>query len=147
MFLFMFVPWKPFFCFVFFFQAEDGIRDADVTGVQTCALPILTFGQTFILKHFRRLQDGVNPEAEITRFLTERTTFTHTPRLAGRLEYRAGGAVATLAVLQELVPAARDGWQWMVDRLADFRRAVARQGAAADPSVVGARAGDTLTAL
>src|SRR3989442_9605802 len=27
------------FCF-FFFQAEDGIRDADVTGVQTCALPI-----------------------------------------------------------------------------------------------------------
>src|SRR5699024_3381390 len=29
-----------FFCF--FFQAEDGIRDRNVTGVQTCALPILT---------------------------------------------------------------------------------------------------------
>src|SRR5260370_27885530 len=29
--------------FVFFFQAEDGIRDSSVTGVQTCALPILTF--------------------------------------------------------------------------------------------------------
>src|SRR6266498_4543602 len=28
--------------FFFFFQAEDGIRDADVTGVQTCALPICT---------------------------------------------------------------------------------------------------------
>ena len=27
-------------CFVFFFQAEDGIRDDLVTGVQTCALPI-----------------------------------------------------------------------------------------------------------
>src|SRR2546429_9522188 len=27
-------------CFVFFFQAEDGIRDVAVTGVQTCALPI-----------------------------------------------------------------------------------------------------------
>src|SRR5207245_6814553 len=27
-------------CFCFFFQAEDGIRDATVTGVQTCALPI-----------------------------------------------------------------------------------------------------------
>src|SRR5205823_10494007 len=27
-------------CFVFFFQAEDGIRDKLVTGVQTCALPI-----------------------------------------------------------------------------------------------------------
>src|SRR5207249_7853769 len=27
-------------CFFFFFQAEDGIRDRNVTGVQTCALPI-----------------------------------------------------------------------------------------------------------
>src|SRR5438309_10354250 len=31
-----------FFFFFFFFQAEDGIRDGTVTGVQTCALPILT---------------------------------------------------------------------------------------------------------
>src|SRR5690348_17962695 len=30
-----------FLCFFFFFQAEDGIRDGRVTGVQTCALPIL----------------------------------------------------------------------------------------------------------
>src|SRR5204862_2884292 len=30
-----------FFFFFFFFQAEDGIRDLYVTGVQTCALPIL----------------------------------------------------------------------------------------------------------
>src|SRR2546430_9885632 len=35
-------------CFVLFFQAEDGIRDLTVTGVQTCALPILT---AFGLKH------------------------------------------------------------------------------------------------
>src|SRR5688572_18710395 len=38
-FLFMFVL---FFFFFFFFQAEDGIRDLTVTGVQTCALPIYT---------------------------------------------------------------------------------------------------------
>src|SRR2546422_2733900 len=31
-----------FLCF-FFFQAEDGIRDVAVTGVQTCALPILRY--------------------------------------------------------------------------------------------------------
>src|SRR5205807_6866308 len=30
-----------YLCFIFFFQAEDGIRDYKVTGVQTCALPIL----------------------------------------------------------------------------------------------------------
>src|SRR5256885_7358613 len=33
---------KLLFLFFFFFQAEDGIRDYKVTGVQTCALPILT---------------------------------------------------------------------------------------------------------
>src|SRR5262249_58665937 len=32
------IRWSPV---VFFFQAEDGIRDWSVTGVQTCALPIL----------------------------------------------------------------------------------------------------------
>src|SRR5689334_24031646 len=32
-----------FFFFFFFFQAEDGIRDGTVTGVQTCALPICTY--------------------------------------------------------------------------------------------------------
>src|SRR3712207_7501064 len=45
------IGWRRFF---FFFQAEDGIRDIGVTGVQTCALPIYawdldgdgTFGET-----------------------------------------------------------------------------------------------------
>src|SRR2546430_10946312 len=37
----------------FFFQAEDGIRDLTVTGVQTCALPILT------------IQPGADPEATV----------------------------------------------------------------------------------
>src|SRR5437763_9659870 len=32
----------------FFFQAEDGIRDTSVTGVQTCALPIFRFGRRLL---------------------------------------------------------------------------------------------------
>ena len=35
-----------YFFFFFFFQAEDGIRDRNVTGVQTCALPILLVSET-----------------------------------------------------------------------------------------------------
>src|SRR2546425_3591569 len=38
--LFSFSLYAPFFFYFFFFQAEDGIRDKLVTGVQTCALPI-----------------------------------------------------------------------------------------------------------
>src|SRR5256885_3515719 len=40
-------------CFVFFFQAEDGIRDYKVTGVQTCALPILLHELLMGSAHFR----------------------------------------------------------------------------------------------
>src|SRR5699024_11274232 len=36
--------------FSFFFQAEDGIRDRNVTGVQTCALPILDWIDNFVSK-------------------------------------------------------------------------------------------------
>src|SRR5690554_7684670 len=50
-FLFCFFMLFVFF-FFFFFQAEDGIRDADVTGVQTCALPIL--GQSTSRQRFGR---------------------------------------------------------------------------------------------
>src|SRR5690349_24116578 len=44
-FLFFFFFLDLFFFFFFFFQAEDGIRDLDVTGVQTCALPISRSGR------------------------------------------------------------------------------------------------------
>src|SRR2546430_11244944 len=40
--------------FFFFFQAEDGIRDLTVTGVQTCALPILDLPGTFGPAHGER---------------------------------------------------------------------------------------------
>src|SRR5215203_4901953 len=42
--VFFFFIVKYFFFFFFFFQAEDGIRDIGVTGVQTCALPISLAG-------------------------------------------------------------------------------------------------------
>src|SRR6266498_4713792 len=56
------------FVFVFFFQAEGGIRDADVTGVQTCALPISAGGRTLRRRQpGRRLRDDLperRPHAE-----------------------------------------------------------------------------------
>src|SRR5699024_11932072 len=44
-----------YYYYYFFFQAEDGIRDRNVTGVQTCALPILyTFTPHFSFRNTRR---------------------------------------------------------------------------------------------
>src|SRR6266581_4427668 len=53
--------------FLFFFQAEDGIRDGRVTGVQTCALPILVAskgGDDRDPDWFRNLM--AHPEIELT---------------------------------------------------------------------------------
>src|SRR5438067_10772671 len=47
--------------FFFFFQAEDGIRDRNVTGVQTCALPIWLRDPRDLQGHPGR-QEGVPPE-------------------------------------------------------------------------------------
>jgi len=88
----------------------------------------VTFGDALILKQFRRLQDGVNPDAEITRFLTEHTDFRATPRLAGQLDYEHDGRVSTLAVVQEFVGDGRDGWQWMLETLRALRGRVAERG-------------------
>src|SRR5690349_24150648 len=51
--------------FFFFFQAEDGIRDLYVTGVQTCALPILWL--SFDLQHLQQLRSKLSHTLSIIR--------------------------------------------------------------------------------
>jgi trehalose synthase-fused probable maltokinase len=79
-----------------------------------------------VLKSLRRPPPGLNPDLEITRFLTTRTAFRHVPRLAGWAEYAGAGEPATLAVLQEFVPNAGDGWTHVVSALARRGADVAR---------------------
>jgi maltose alpha-D-glucosyltransferase / alpha-amylase len=79
------------------------------------------FGQSLILKLFRRVEDGVNPDLELGRYLAERTSFQHTPRVAGALEYQKdGGEPATLAIVHEFVPNEGDAWQYTLDALGRF---------------------------
>jgi trehalose synthase-fused probable maltokinase len=70
----------------------------------------------WILKVFRRIQPGVNPELEVLRFLAGQGA-SNVPRLAGWYEVRRGPIEGTLGVLQALVPDAQDGWDWVLDRL------------------------------
>jgi len=81
----------------------------------------VVYGDRFILKIFRRLQDGVNPDLEIGRFITERTSFEHVPKLAGsfQLRYR-NNSVATVGILQSYVRNQGDAWRYTLDHLADF---------------------------
>jgi maltose alpha-D-glucosyltransferase/alpha-amylase len=96
----------------------------------------VVYGDRYVLKVFRRIEDGVNPEVEVGRFLAEKTTFRHAPRLAGTLEYRRGwGEPMTLAVLHEFVPHQGDGWRYCQDALGRFfEQALACQSRGVDLS-------------
>jgi maltose alpha-D-glucosyltransferase / alpha-amylase len=78
----------------------------------------VVYGDRLILKLFRRLESGTNPDLEIGRFLTERTKFTQIAPVAGSLEYQVGrDAPMTIGVLQGYVPNEGDAWQYTLDTL------------------------------
>ncbi len=94
----------------------------------------IIYGDRLIMKLFRKLEPGLNPDLEIGRFLTERGAFEHIPPLAGAIEYRAGGDTIGLALLQGFVPNRGDAWRYTIETLARwFERALAA-GAGAPPA-------------
>jgi predicted trehalose synthase len=78
----------------------------------------VVFGERCILKAYRRLEAGESPELEMLRFL-DAHGFEQAPRLLGWYAYESPRLVATLGILQEFAPGARDGWQEALDSLAD----------------------------
>jgi maltose alpha-D-glucosyltransferase/alpha-amylase len=79
------------------------------------------FGDRLILKMFRRVDVGVNPDIEIGRFLTEEAGFAHVPAVAGAIEYRPrrGGAMS-VAILQECVDNEGDAWRFTLDAVNQY---------------------------
>ncbi len=70
----------------------------------------VVFDEELILKVFRRLEPGLNPELELLRFLTEQA-FPHVLPLGGWYAYAGRPLEATLGLLQSFVPGAIDGWE------------------------------------
>ena len=70
----------------------------------------LVFDDELVLKVFRRLEPGINPELETLRFLTERG-FANIAALGGWYAYSGGPLNATLGILQEFVRNGEDGWE------------------------------------
>ena len=84
----------------------------------------ILFDEVAILKLFRRLQPGENPDVEMTRFLTDTAHFTHIPAYLGEL-HSGADQPTTLAFLQAFAPNEGDGWSWFSEELTRFYEAVA----------------------
>jgi maltose alpha-D-glucosyltransferase/alpha-amylase len=87
----------------------------------------IAFGNHVILKLFRRLDPGVNPDLEVGRFLTEHA-FAHSAPVAGSIEYTAGRAAPrTLGILQGFVPNHGDTWEFTLHELGLYFERVAAE--------------------
>jgi maltokinase len=93
-----------------------GTVDVRPVGVEQSNSSIV-YGETLILKAFRRVEPGVNPELELLRFLTERG-FPNIAALAGWYEFEGRFIDATLGILQEYLAGARDGWELALEEVA-----------------------------
>jgi maltose alpha-D-glucosyltransferase/alpha-amylase len=103
--------------------SEISLEPAPLKAEQTNTSVI--YGAQLILKMFRRIEEGINPELEIGRFLTERTTFDHISQVAGALEYRGKkNGTTTLATLQTFVRNEGDAWQYTLDFLNRYFKSV-----------------------
>ncbi len=73
----------------------------------------ILYGTEYFLKLYRRLDEGINPDLEMGRFLTEQAGFRNTPAYAGAFEYRRGGAdPVVLGILQQFTPNQGDAWSY-----------------------------------
>ena len=83
------------------------------------------YGKKLLLKLFRRLQPGLNPDVEIGRFLTEVAHFQRVAPYLGSLTLTHGATETVTAMLQQLIPNEGDGWSWTTENLAQFFESVA----------------------
>ncbi len=78
---------------------------------------VITYGDQYILKLFRRLESGVHPALESAEFLAEKG-FTHVPPFLGALElHRTDGEHTCVGILSGFIPNATRGWEYTRDAL------------------------------
>jgi maltose alpha-D-glucosyltransferase/alpha-amylase len=90
----------------------------------------IRYGNRYLLKLIRRVEEGVNPDLEVGRYLTERG-YRHSPAVLGAIEYRRGRREpATLAILHAFVVNEGDAWSFSTHHLGRyFEQVMARPSA------------------
>ncbi|HEY8681166.1 MAG TPA: putative maltokinase, partial [Candidatus Dormibacteraeota bacterium] len=98
-------------------RGPEGTRlDASLRSVEQSNNSV-TFGERLIMKFYRRLEEGINPDLEVSHFLSERG-FPNIPPVAGSFEYRFDSRRSgTLGILQGYVPNQGDAWAYTLAQL------------------------------
>jgi maltose alpha-D-glucosyltransferase / alpha-amylase len=92
----------------------------------------IAYGNRFVLKLYRKLEEGTGLDLEVGRFLTNHG-FPHAPRVAGALEFSIDGQTATVGVLHTFATNEGDAWEYTIDQLGPYyERAAAQPGGPPD---------------
>jgi maltose alpha-D-glucosyltransferase/alpha-amylase len=123
------LQFKPTSAFPRIVGPELATLAATLPGAQS-SNSIVSLGDKIFVKAYRRLQPGVNPEAEIGRYLTDVVKFAHCVPVAGSVEYVAeDGRTATLALIQQYVYNQGSAWDYTLNYLDRFFEDASRQAA------------------
>jgi maltose alpha-D-glucosyltransferase/alpha-amylase len=95
------------------------------------------YGNRLFLKILRKVEEGIHPDLELRRFLSEKKLLKHYAPVAGALEYRSrlnkvgvqSTLPVTLGILQEYIQDTRTGWDYTLDSLQDYFELVTTQQA------------------
>ena len=96
------------------------------------------FGERAIFKLFRLLKPGIHPDVEVTRFLTTRARFPHTPALLASAWFDDGGELTVAGMLQQFFPGAADAWSYTLEHARTYFTAPAAHDAP-NPSLADAK--------
>ena len=108
--------------------ALEEIRAVDAEQSNTTAL----VGNRYVVKLFRRIEPGINPEIELGRYLTETVHFPNTPALLGTAELEENGSRAAVAVVHRFVENQGDAWavtNAYLDRFVEEQRLLTAEAA------------------
>ncbi len=78
----------------------------------------ILYGHELIYKLFRKLDEGINPDLEIVKYITEKTDYRNVPSFAGAIEYqKKDGSLVTLGILYPFVQSEGNAWDYSQDYL------------------------------
>ncbi len=80
----------------------------------------ITYNNALYLKIYRKVDRAVNPDVELTRYLTEQADFLHVPTYLGAIEWQFGKDKMVLGMLQTLIENHGDFHQFILERLNNF---------------------------
>ncbi len=87
----------------------------------------IVFNEKHVLKIFRRIYPAVNPDYEISRFLTERMHFPNSPAYSGSINMQGPEGMITLGLMQELVANQGDAWNFTLEKIDKIFKIIAKK--------------------